>query len=845
MLALLRLGIAPLSQDVAHARLQASDILRYAAQLAATGVLYWAFAKFGLALASINASATPIWPPSGLALAATLLWGYRIAPAIFTAAFLVNLATAGTIYTSVAIGAGNTLEAIVGAALIRRFCGPDVFDSPVDVAKFGLICCIASTPLAATIGVVSLALAGYAAWDNFAPIWATWWLGDLGGIIVVAPPIFLWARSDRRLFAGEEILESFAVFLAAAVVGLIAFSPFAAQNVNRGALAFLTILPLMWAALRRGQRDTATAALILSVFAVWGTMAGSGPFASPVSNDAFILLLMFIISTVMPSLALAADVSGRARTEAELRRARTQLSRRVQQGAEALADAEQTLETQRAQLLEAQRLADFGSWVWNVADGKLVWSDQLFKIYGIRPNEFPGTFEDFLGRIHPDDRAAVELRIAESLKTGRNFRLDERIVRPNGEIRYLQSSGEVVMDEDKRPIRLLGVCQDVTDAKAASVELEQVREYLAQARKLEAVGQLTGGVAHDFNNLLMVVGGHAQIMKSKTSDPKVLQAAEAILTATRRGESLTRQLLSFARRQKLSPAAVDLKERIAAVHDLITGSLRGDVIVQYDFPATVWHVDVDATELELALLNIAVNARDAMPDGGTFRISARNVNFAIPQQDGLTGDFVALSFSDTGSGIPPDILPKVFEPFFSTKADKGSGLGLSQVHGFAHQSGGTVTLTSEAGRTTVTLYLPRSKAVARREESSGAETPHGQGTILVVEDNADVGTVTAQLLETIGYRVKRVKSAAEALQMLASERVDLVFADIVMPGAMNGLALAQTVRARFAHIPVLLTSGYGDMAKSAEDQFPVLRKPFEASALQQAIQAALHESRRP
>jgi PAS domain S-box-containing protein len=834
-----------LSQDLAPARLQASDILRYAAQLAATGVLYWAFAKFGLALASINASASPIWAPSGLALAATLLWGYRVAPAIFTAAFFINLATAGTIYTSLAIGVGNTLEAMVGAALIRRFCGPNVFDSPVDVAKFGLICCLAGTPLAATIGVVSLALTGFAAWDNFAPIWATWWLGDLGGIIVVAPPILLWAKSDRRLFAAEEILESFAVFLAAAVIGLIAFSPFAAQTADRAALAFLSILPLMWAALRRGQRDTATVALILSVFAVWGTMAGSGPFASPVPNDAFLLLLMFTISTVMPSLALAADVAGRARTEAELRRARTQLSRRVEQGAEALADVEQTLETQRAQLLEAQRLADFGSWVWNIADGRLVWSDQLFKIYGITPNEFAGTFEDFLGRIHPDDRIAVELRIAESLKTGRSFRLAARIVRPDGEIRHLQSSGEVVMDENKKAIRLLGVSQDVTDSKAAAAELEQVREHLAQARKLEAIGQLTGGVAHDFNNLLMIVGGHAQIMKNKLSDPKLLQAVEAIMTATRRGESLTRQLLSFARRQTLSPAPVNLEKRIAAVRDLITGSLRGDILVRYDFPATLWNVHVDAAELELALLNIAVNARDAMPDGGTFRISARNITFSIPQQDGLTGDFVALSLSDTGSGIQADVLPKVFEPFFSTKADKGSGLGLSQVHGFAHQSEGTVTLASEVGSgTTVTLYLPRSKApAAKAEEPKRTESLEGRGTILLVEDNAEVGTVTTELLAAIGYRVRHTRSAAEALQILANERVDLVFADIVMPGAMNGLALAQTVRARFAHIPVLLTSGYGDIAKTAEDQFPVLRKPFETSTLQRAVQTALREGR--
>jgi PAS domain S-box-containing protein len=839
------------SQGVADTRIAGvTGFFRYIAQLAVVGALYWVFAKSGLALASINASATPVWPASGLALAAVLIAGPRIAPAIFAAAFLVNLDTAGTAYTSLAIGAGNTLEAIVGAYLIRQFCGRDVFGSSFAVAKFGVICALVSTPLAATIGVATLTGAGLAQFEDFGTVWTTWWLGDLGGAIVVAPPILLWARAERAALAGSELLESFAVYLAAAVVGLIAFSPFAGASVNRGALAFLSILPLMWAALGRGQRDTATTALVLSVFAVWGTMAGTGPFASPATNDAFILLIMFMVSTAIPSLALAADLDARKRTEAELRRARAQLSRRVEQGNEALAVAEQKIATHATHLLEAQRLADFGSWVWDVADGKLIWSDQLFKIYGVRPEDFTGTFDDFVGRVHPDDRDAIKQRIGDAMKSGRTFRLDERIVRPNGAVRHLQSSGEVIRDESGRPIRLLGVCQDVTDARAAAAELEHVREHLAQTQRLEAIAQLTGGVAHDFNNLLMVVAGHAKLLRNRFSDPKIEQSADAILAATRRGENLTRQLVSFAQRQQLSPQPVDLERHIASVRELLAGSLRGDIEMGLDLPAGLWPAEADEAELELALLNIAGNARDAMPDGGTFVVAARNMSLRAPGPGDLMGDFVALTLIDTGKGIAPKDLPHVFEPFFATKSDgKGSGLGLSQVHGFAHQSGGTVTIASEPGQgTTVTLYLRRSRGeptLAGAPAAGGKAPAQAEGTILVVEDNAEVASVTAALLETVGYRVERAANADQALAALDRTRFDLMFADIVMPGAMNGIQLAEAARRRFPDLPILLTSGYGDPSRTTSNEFRVLRKPFGAEGLQEAVLATIdaHKNR--
>ena len=289
-------------------------LVKYLVEVSSVAVIYLAVAKLSLALASIHPSATPIWPPTGFALAVVLLLGHRIWPAIFLAAFIANVTTAGSTYTSLAIAAGNTLESVVGAYLINRWSnGLGTFDTPTGVAKFALICCVPSTIISATLGVGTLSLSGYADWVDFISIWMTWWMGDLAGALVLTPVILLWTMRGRP--GREEWLQSCAVFGAVIVVGLIAFSPLIEQTPSRGPLAFLAVLPLMWAALRCNQRDTATTALILVCFAIWGTASNGGPFARSNLNDSFLLLLAFVISISVPSLALSADVATRKRHE--------------------------------------------------------------------------------------------------------------------------------------------------------------------------------------------------------------------------------------------------------------------------------------------------------------------------------------------------------------------------------------------------------------------------------------------------------------------------------------------------------------------------------------------------
>jgi CheY-like chemotaxis protein len=362
---------------------------------------------------------------------------------------------------------------------------------------------------------------------------------------------------------------------------------------------------------------------------------------------------------------------------------------------------------------------------------------------------------------------------------------------------------------------------------------------------MEALGQLTGSIAHDFNNLLMIVSGHAQLLRRRLTDPKHLQAVEAVHAAANRGESLTRQLLAFSRRQPINPVVTDLNERIQSVHDMLVGSLRGNVQLKCDIAPDVWPVEVDIAELELALVNIAVNARDAMPGGGVITLSALNVS--LKKNDGidqLEGDFVALAMTDTGVGIAPDVLPRIFEPFFTTKAlGKGTGLGLAQVYGFSHQSGGTVVATSTVGSgTAITIYLPRKEAAPVRLVAAPPTQPivPGHGTILVVEDNPEVAEVTASLLEQLGYRSLRADNATDALNRLQqADDIILVFSDIVMPGSMNGIALAQEISNRYPQLPVLLASGYSDVVQTVGSQFRILRKPFQLAALEKSIREAL------
>jgi CheY-like chemotaxis protein len=332
----------------------------------------------------------------------------------------------------------------------------------------------------------------------------------------------------------------------------------------------------------------------------------------------------------------------------------------------------------------------------------------------------------------------------------------------------------------------------------------------------------------------MIVSGSIHTLKKGIGDDAKLQrAVAAIEAATRRGAALTSQLLTFARRQSVNPQPIDIAERIEAVREVLGTGVGDTVKLSLDVDQTTWPVTVDAAELETALVNLVINARDAMPDGGTITIGARNARLSGEPD---TGDYVAISVADTGTGIAPDVLDKIFDPFFTTKpVGKGTGLGLSQVHGFTHQAGGTVMVDSELGKgTTVTILLPRDQASTQAAKAEPADSS-GSGTVLLVEDNPDVAAASISLLEQLGYSVRRVADAEEALREVERDGVDLVFSDIVMPGKMDGLGLARRLREIRPDLPVLLATGYSDVAASVRGDFSILRKPYEIHQLSRAL----------
>jgi PAS domain S-box-containing protein len=470
------------------------------------------------------------------------------------------------------------------------------------------------------------------------------------------------------------------------------------------------------------------------------------------------------------------------------------------------------------------------------------WNAGAERIKGYAAHEIIGKhFSQFYTE---EDRAnglpARSLSIAR--ETGR-FEAEARRVRKDGTQFFANVVIDAIRDDKGHLIGFAKITRDITERRGAQINLEHTRAQLAQAQKLEALGQLTGGVAHDFNNLLMIVSGQAQALLKRLKEPKDIRSLEAVMAASARGESLTRQLLTFSRRQTLDPRTVELHRAVAGFRDMLVSSARGNIELRIEIPPDTWPVSIDVAEFELALVNLVVNARDAMPEGGSVAIAAANVTLGGEHREALAGEFVALTVSDTGTGIPADMLAKVFDPFFTTKpAGKGTGLGLSQVYGFARQSGGDVSVRSAPGRgTAVTIHLPRSHdAVTEVAPSEPAAHSPGHGeTILVVEDNPEVKDVAVALLEQLNYRTRAVDTARAALDLLnAGTPVDLVFSDVMLPGDFDGLALARTLRERHPHIPVLLTSGYA-RALVGRHGLQILRKPYRISALGEAVRDAL------
>jgi signal transduction histidine kinase/ActR/RegA family two-component response regulator len=498
-----------------------------------------------------------------------------------------------------------------------------------------------------------------------------------------------------------------------------------------------------------------------------------------------------------------------------------------------------------AELLQvALDAAGMGSWELYLSTGAIhrtLKHDQTFGYTEIQPFwDLSLTLEHILG----EDQSLVRQAFSQAELLG-SIDVEARLRPGSGaETRWVHISGRTFY-VDGMPKRIVGVISDVTHRRA-------VEDRLRQAQKIEALGQLTGGVAHDFNNLLQVISGGLQIVTHQSDPKRRDQIFTSMKKAVDRGARLCRQLLAFSRRQALKPEAADLKRLIGDMRELLNRSLRGDMQIESFFAECLWPVEVDPGELELVVLNLALNARDAMPTGGKIEIRAQNCP-ALADHD-LHGDFVRLDIADSGVGMSPEVLAHAFEPFFTTKeVGSGSGLGLAQAHGFAKASGGVVRIASSPGQgTLVSLFLPRTlKSPAylpQLNSPAGNGNAVGAGQVLVVEDDDEVAALTVEMIHQLGYDTTRVASAEAALGAIADRRaVDIVFSDVMMPGRMNGVELAQEIRRRRPNLPVLLTSGYAEAARRNAGAQPIkiIPKPYRIDELRDALAAVRQDAPEP
>jgi PAS domain S-box-containing protein len=465
---------------------------------------------------------------------------------------------------------------------------------------------------------------------------------------------------------------------------------------------------------------------------------------------------------------------------------------------------------------------------------------------------------------HPEDRARAWALWQESLATGEPYHIEYRLRHRSGQYRWVLGRAQCVRDSTGTITRWYGTCTDIQDIVEArevlarsredleravaerTQDLMHAEEALRQSQKMEAIGQLTGGVAHDFNNMLTIIKSSTDLLRRPNlTDERRRHYVDAISTTVDRASKLTSQLLAFARRQALNPEVFDVAERILAVTDMLRTLVGSRIDLVTEISSETCCVEADASQLETALVNMVVNARDAMEGQGTLTIRVDIVSQipAIRGHGGGQGQFVAVSVADTGTGVSPDTIAHIFEPFFTTKGvGKGTGLGLSQVYGFAKQSGGDVNVESEVARgTTFTVYLPRVEPKpatdAMETRSEPAPTEHGRGRrVLVVEDNLEVGMFSTQILQDLGYETTWAANGDEALKVLAEGNgFEVVFSDVVMPG-MSGVDLGREIRRQYPGLPVVLTSGYSHvLAQEGRHGFELLQKPYAAEDLSRVL----------
>ena len=942
------------------------------------GVVYFLAGKLGLAYAIVHANATPVWPPTGIALAAVLLLGRGVWPAIFAGAFFVNLTTAGSVLSSLGIAAGNTLEALVGAFLVERFAGgAAAFERAQDIFKFVALAGLVSTTVSATIGVTTLALTGNARWADFGPIWLTWWLGDAAGDIVVAP--FLLLAGRRRppgVGARDRPFEALLLVCATTVIAHLVFRDFV-PNLAHYPLTYFCLPPLLWSAFRFGPRLTSALLVLLAAVSVVGTSQGLGAFVVASPNVALLLLQVFLGTMAVTSLPIAALV-----WEAK--------------------GVERVLRERDERLRLALEAGGLGTWEWTLTTGRITWSPSLEAIHGLPLGTFGGTLEAFEAAVDPEDRERVRASVRAALERGED-RTEYRVVRPDGGVRWIEGRAVAFYDGDGRPERLVGVCVDVTEEKRAdarvaflgeiarsitsSLDLDTVLRRIvegAQAltnsdsaavflrdpasgamlprhrvgpwwRGYEALritpGQGLGGtvivtgrplrtddygaeagvppdprtVIDDTGTVaLMVVpvlvGAEvAGLLYTSNRTPRsftdedeticvrlaeqaavaiqnarlfgrqeaaraeaeaanrakdeflamlghelrnplgaISNAAHLLVMTESRGDDTTRARDIIARQvQHLTRLVDDLLDvsrvvagkvvlrlqpvelaetarRIAALHG------GGRHVIAVD-STPVW-VSADPTRLEQILTNLMANAVKYTQPGGEIAVTV-----------GREREGAVVRVRDSGSGIRPELLPRVFDLFVQgdrslERTGGGLGIGLTLVRHLVQLHGGTVEAGSEGpGRgSTFTVRLPVLAVAPVPAGAASAPIAGPARRVLVVEDNDDARETLRNLLHLFGHEVHEARDGDTGVEEARRLVPDVALIDIGLPG-IDGYEVARRIRADVPRAQLVAVTGYGqpdDLERARKAGFDAhLVKPLDPRQLQEVLAADPGRSR--
>jgi signal transduction histidine kinase len=775
--------------------------LRLAPHLAVTAVMvigYTLLTKLGYALTLPTVGSSPLWPPSGLAVALVLIFGPRYLPAAGVGAVLGDLWCGKHIDVAAIDGLADVLEAAVvylvaGRSLdLRR-----ALDTAPRVLRL-TAAAIAGGAASATVGMFGLQIQGYL--TDFASVrdaWVVWLAGEVTAMLVIVPVAL---AIDRRALTWlrEGALEAAGLL---AVAGLLAFLGVRLDHPE------LLLPGLIWLALRFGLPGAAIGNLVVAVLAV---VYDVKLFGGQDTTD-MLSVQAFITVTAVTNL-LFATVTSRLRSSEAAR--------------EALAESE-------ARLAEAQVMGRLGWWMFDAASGQVVAADPVYAMFGL---ERGAAYEDLMNVVRDEDQERIAAAMSTAFERAEAFELHFGITPHSGGAEMLFVRAEPELAPDGTVVGLRGVTQDVTEVWRAERQRHSLEARLHQSQRLETVGQLAGGIAHDFNNLLAVILNCAEFaLEDLPEDNPTRADIDEIRRSAERAATLTRQLLLFSRRELGHPEPLDLNAVVVEAERLLRRTIGENIEFSVELDADLEQITADVGQLEQILMNLVVNARDAMPEGGELTVSTADVTVEASDAGPVApGRYARLSVADTGSGMSACVVEQAFEPFFTTKEQgKGTGLGLATVYGIVQEAGGQIAIDSEEGRgTTVTIDWP----VGARQETP--TLPGAGQTVLVVENDDPVRESALRILADGGYEVISASGAAEAL-LICEERtsIDLLLTDIVIPD-MSGQELAQ----RVGHLPVLYMSGYGQRHVEPSTGDKLVEKPFSAERLLGAVADALGDA---